>query len=317
MLNQSRPPDEVIVVDSGSTDASLSIIRSYGNKVQLIEAANEGPGAARNLGLEVAEGDYVQFMDSDDLSSMNKLEIQAAALETTGADLAYGPWIRTEFKDRAIRFAGPVLQGEPVPNWKPLWEWALGNWCIILQTCLIRKSALDKVGRFNTEIWNSEDTEYFMRILRAGAREVYTPESLVFYRTNAPDQLTTGGRAREKQARDQTRFLELLGESLNVQLNDLHPDTQRALSHRLWRHVRYCNQNDWPVPEPPNPVNGMLELYPDYYHKILDLKDRVKRKLLRMDPLLPLEKALKPRPHGKNEQNQAIGAGLAPVNEFE
>lgn len=317
MLTQTRPPDEVIVVDSGSTDSSIEVIRSFGKAILLIEADNGGPGAARNLGLQIASGEFIQFMDSDDLASRNKLEVQLSVLERSGADLAYGPWIRTEFRDRTIRFAGPVLQSVEAPSWKPLWEWALGNWCIILQTCLIRKAALDKVGSFNTEIWNSEDTEYFIRIMQAGARAIHTPESLVFYRTNSPDQLTTGGRAREKQAKDQTRFLEMLGEMLDGQFSNLHPHTQRALSHRLWRHSRYCHQNGWPVPAPANPLNGPWDNSSELQHRLIDYKERLTRKLLGVDPLLPAEKALKPRKHSSNEKSLALEAGLIPVSSLE
>ena len=63
-LRQTRPPDELIVVDDGSTDNFVRVIRNFGNRVVLIEQANKGPGAARNAGLASATGDFVQFFDS-------------------------------------------------------------------------------------------------------------------------------------------------------------------------------------------------------------------------------------------------------------
>ena len=72
-LAQTAPPHEIIVVDDGSTDKSVEVIRSFGSKIKLIEQTNQGPGAARNAGLSIATGEFIQFQDSDDLFSLNSL----------------------------------------------------------------------------------------------------------------------------------------------------------------------------------------------------------------------------------------------------
>src|SRR5688572_22450464 len=115
MLGQSCPPYEVIVVNDGSTDNSEAVIKSFGGRVKLITQPNQGPGAARNNGFKASTGDFIQFMDSDDLASRNKLEVQLSALQKTNADFAYSPWVRCEIKAGKIRFLNKVLQAEEVP----------------------------------------------------------------------------------------------------------------------------------------------------------------------------------------------------------
>ena len=66
LLDQTLPPSEIIVVDDGSTDKSVDVIHAFGDKVELIRQANQGPGAARNAGLKIATGEFIQFQDSDD-----------------------------------------------------------------------------------------------------------------------------------------------------------------------------------------------------------------------------------------------------------
>lgn len=180
MLSQTVPPIELIVVDDGSTDETVSVIKSFGERVHLIQQANAGPGVARNTGLAAASGDFVQFFDSDDLATPNKLECQLTALAETGGDLAYGPWMQASLIDGEVRYDGMVRQQAPIGR-SPL-STLMRGWLTLMQCCLVRRTLLMRVGGYPTDKRTGEDVELLFRLILDGAKLVYAPGGLVLYR---------------------------------------------------------------------------------------------------------------------------------------
>src|SRR5688572_25029067 len=80
-LAQHTTPREVIIVDDGSTDGSAAVAGNYGEQVRVIRTTNRGPAAARNIGLQQAQGMWVAFLDSDDVWHPEKLTLQLEALD--------------------------------------------------------------------------------------------------------------------------------------------------------------------------------------------------------------------------------------------
>lgn len=102
VLSQTYSPIEIIVIDDGSTDGSGLVAQSFGKLVRYVRQSNGGIGAARNRGVEMARGDFLAFLDADDLWMKYKLELQMNAL-SDHMDMVFG---------RVIQFVSPELSDD-------------------------------------------------------------------------------------------------------------------------------------------------------------------------------------------------------------
>ena len=91
-ISQTWNNKEIIIIDDGSTDNSLTIAESFANEhIKIFSQPNKGASAARNKGLHEAKGDYIQFLDGDDLLMPNKIEVQLAQIAGKPSKLATCP----------------------------------------------------------------------------------------------------------------------------------------------------------------------------------------------------------------------------------
>jgi glycosyltransferase involved in cell wall biosynthesis len=243
LLAQSFPPNEIIVVDDGSTDKSVDIIRSFGNKIKLIQQSNQGPAAARNAGLKIATGELIQFQDSDDLLSLNKLEAQAKLLEQTGADIVFSPWVKLKIEGRNIQLEDHVLQ-QAMPSEKlTLSSWWLRGWSTVFQSLLFRRSLLDKIGPYKTDLKIGEDGELFFRAITDSIRTAFTAEALTLYRLHNVNKLTQDeGAPQALRVTDWARCLNYMIDRCDNNAVEMDFLTRSIFISGIRKHLRYLEK---------------------------------------------------------------------------
>jgi glycosyltransferase involved in cell wall biosynthesis len=160
-LEQSLPPAEVIVVDDESTDSSAEVAQSFGSSVRYVRQAKLGPSAARNLGLSLASGRLIQYLDADDLFHKRRLEILIrawrAAPDAQFAASGYRSYRCAEIDDREI------CEGElPIRAPRILGDALAVNYLPV--TGLFRKSFLESAGPWNEYLTRWVDLEFHARI---------------------------------------------------------------------------------------------------------------------------------------------------------
>lgn len=165
---------EIIAVDDGSTDDTFSIIDSYkdiDNRLKVIKIQNGGSSKARMEGAKLAKGEYLLFLDSDDIISPTYIE-KCISIARQGYDIVY----------TKIQFFGRKSGELYLPEFNLL-DFLCSN-CIYV-SALIRKSLFDLVGGFDMSISQMEDWECFINMIKNGGKVYRIPELLFFYRKRA------------------------------------------------------------------------------------------------------------------------------------
>ena len=183
ILGQTQPVLEVIVVDDGSTDDSARIAESFGPPVRVIRQPNQGESAARNRGIEAAGGDWVAFLDADDLWLPTKVELQAEAIRSAPADvvcvtgdfLLFGEGQEERLCSLPARYDAP----------HPLREMLVG-FTVHIDCAVVRRAAALRTP-FPESILHAEDVIFFV-LLRSQGRFLRIPEPLARYRRHGPQQ---------------------------------------------------------------------------------------------------------------------------------
>lgn len=178
---------EIIVVNDGSTDSTEQILKEYSDRIIYIYQANAGVSVARNTGYRVAKGEFIQYLDADDLLAKGKIKIQIEALKSNNADVAYGDWIKfteTEYAFKELEIISREIQGRAEIE-------LLTDFWVPLAGLLYKRTITEKIGTWNLKLPIIQDARYALDAAIHQAKFIYTPGVMGYYRVHESGSVST------------------------------------------------------------------------------------------------------------------------------
>jgi glycosyltransferase involved in cell wall biosynthesis len=178
VLSQTYNNYEIIVIDDGSKDNSRTVLQPYFDRIRYVYQSNQGVAAARNLGVEIAQGELICFLDHDDIFMPHKLATQVACvLSQPNVGMVHSGWRRVNGEGKKLADVCP---------WKKIPVLDLTNWLqhmpILFTAMLFKREWVEKVGGLDTQYKQASDLDLVQRLALTGCKTVWVKDILVCYR---------------------------------------------------------------------------------------------------------------------------------------
>ena len=184
VFQQTKTPEEIIVVDDGSTDNTEQILKPYLKKVRYIKQHNKGVSAARNVGISQAKEEWLAFLDSDDLWKPTKLEQQADAIKK---EKYYKFCYTNEEWHRNSKWVNQKKIHQKYSGW--IYEKCLPLCIISPSSVLVHKTVFENIGLFDENLPACEDYDLWLRMTQKYPA-LFIDENLIIKRAGDWDQLS-------------------------------------------------------------------------------------------------------------------------------
>ncbi|WP_256009569.1 glycosyltransferase family 2 protein [Desertivirga xinjiangensis] len=244
LLNQSYQNLEIIVVNDGSTDGTMNVLKSYEAKgITVLDQPNRGQCAAANSAFRVSNGEYIKFVDADDLLSRDFIKNQIATLNGRRDSIASAAWGRFYGDDLSTFNLNPekVWQDMPSMEWlvESLWNGPNMMQCALF---LIPREVLEKSGLWDERLSLINDFDFFIRVILASQQILFTENATLYYRSGIENSLS----AQKSRRAYESAYLstELGVKWLLAAENSERVRKICADAFQLWKYDFYPNHND-------------------------------------------------------------------------
>ena len=193
LLNQSYNNLEIIVVDDGSTDDTANVIKAISNvKLKYIYQVNRGAASARNAAYRNSSGDFIKFMDADDLLNVNCISTQIRRIIDCPEAIASAKWGRFYAEDATDFTLSPEKVWKDLSGIDWLVDSLIDTGANMMQPgiFLIPKNIIEKAGLWNESLSSIDDFEYMVRVITNSNMVLFCEEAVLMYRSGLQNSLS-------------------------------------------------------------------------------------------------------------------------------